>query len=607
MCGIAGLFDPRGKPAPREVLSAMQAAIRHRGPDDAGVFEDGSLGLAFQRLSILDLERGHQPMNSADGRFTIVFNGEIYNHLELRKPFEAEGFRFATHSDTETILVGFSHKGPDFFRELNGMFACAIWDRRERTLTIARDPLGIKPLYVAWKDGAFYFASELRALLAGGVDAALDGAAVLDYLCFGYAHAPSTVIKAVRKFPAGHWMSLSSRGAAEPVRFWSLPSGDSRRNVDEEEVKRELATLVERAVSDQMLSDVPVGVFLSGGIDSSVVTAMMARASKKPVESYSIGFDGGDSVDESAYAEAVSRHLGTRHETIRVGAGVLDDLEAMIGCLDEPIADAAVLPTLFLSRRARERVKVVLTGEGGDELFGGYGRHKAAYVTEKVERLPRWLKRVAVPVARRMGSGPYFASVPHRDPMAWALAEVGPRLRPAIELVAAREQFAPWLSAYEGLRGLNGLLAFDLQTSMADQLLMKVDKTTMSASLEARVPLLDLRLVDFMFQLPSPLKVRFFRGKYLLRKVAADLLPRRIVARKKHGFILRVQTWMRSPSNRLVREALADEALLSTGLFRREILQRDATALAGGARGVDPEFYFRVLVFALWLKKIRAS
>ncbi len=610
MCGIAGVFDPKGSPCAEETLSAMQAALAHRGPDDAGRLREGPVGLAFQRLSILDLERGHQPMTSADGRFTIVFNGEIYNHLDLRGPLEERGCRFLTHSDTETILAGFSVKGAEFFRELNGMFACAIWDRRERVLTLARDPLGIKPLYTAWKDGRLYFASELRALLAAGVDDALSPAAVLDYLAYGYVHAPATIIAGIGKFPAGHWMKISQGGARETARFWSLPEPEqARTGIDEVEVQEELAALLARSVRDQMLSDVPVGVFLSGGVDSSVVTALMTRASAKPVESYSIGFDGKDSVDETAYAQVVSRHLGTRHETIRLPADILDDMPSMIACLDEPVADAAILPTWHLSRSARKRVKVVLTGEGGDELFGGYGRHKAAYVTEKVEALPSWLRPLAAPAARRLGSGAYFRAVPLGGAPSWALAETGPRLKTALDLLSASAVsggIAPWLSPYTQLRGLNGMLAFDLQTSMADQLLMKVDKTTMRASLEARVPLLDLRLVDFMFRLPSSLKVRLFRGKYLFRRVAAELLPRQIVVRKKHGFILRVQKWIRSPGNRLCADALTGGVLTQTGLFRPEALERGLKSLRAGAPQADPEVYFRVLILGLWLKQISA-
>ncbi|MBI3553793.1 MAG: asparagine synthase (glutamine-hydrolyzing) [Elusimicrobia bacterium] len=609
MCGIAGLFDPKGSPCLESELTAMQRALLHRGPDDSGRVIDGGLGLAFQRLSILDLERGHQPMATPDGRFTIVFNGEIYNHLELRKEMQADGRRFATHSDTETLLAGFSREGPEFFKKLNGMFACAIWDSKERALTLARDPLGIKPLYLWRSGGRLHFASELRSLLAAGAPDALSPAAVLDYLAYGYVHAPSTVLAAIEKFPPGHWLSVSARGAQNSVRFWSLPEAKTQaRVVDERKAQEELGSLLRDAVRDQMLSDVPVGVFLSGGIDSSVVTALMTRASKTPVESYSIGFDG-DSVDETAYAEIVSRHLGTRHETIRLPADILDALPDMIACLDEPVADAAILPTWRLSVSARRRVKVVLTGEGGDELFGGYGRHKAAYVTETLDKLPSWLRAAAAPAARRLGSGTYFKSLPLKGAPSWALAESGPRLKAALGVLvpeAAAGGLTPWLAGYEGLSGLNGMLAFDLQTSMADQLLMKVDKTTMRASLEARMPLLDLRLVDFMFRLPPALKVRLFRGKYLLRRVAAGLLPREIVARRKHGFILRTGSWLRSPKNAIAADALTGGALAVTGLFRRGALESGLKGLRGGSSRADPDVYFRLVVLSLWLSAIRA-
>ena len=587
----------------------MQSALTHRGPDDAGRFEDGPAGLAFQRLSILDIEGGHQPMTSADGRFTVVFNGEIYNHKELRPALEAQGWKFSTHSDTETLLAGFALHGADFFPKLNGMFACAVWDSTAHVLTLARDPLGIKPLYICRSQGRLYFSSELKSLLAAGVGGALDPAAVLDYLAYGYVHAPATVIAGVEKFPPGHWLAVSNSQAGRAVRYWSLPDpGAVRLHVDEREAQEELAELLARAVRDQMMSDVPVGVFLSGGIDSSIVTAFMSRAVDKPVESFSIGFDGVESVDETSYAEAVSRHLGTRHETIRLPAGILDDIPRMIHCLDEPIADAAILPTWYLSTLARKKVKVVLTGEGGDELFGGYGRHKAASVAEALNRFPAWLRPAVLPAARRLGSGPYFRALPLQNPLSWALAEAGPRLKAARDILppsVAAAPFAPWLERYSNLNGLNGQLAFDLQTSMADQLLMKVDKTTMRASLEARVPLLDLRLVDFMFRLPPSLKVKFFRGKVLLRRIAQELLPRRIALRRKHGFILRCQKWMRSPANAICAEALTDAVLPDTGLFQKERLAESLKNLRSGSPKADPEFYFRVLVFALWLKEVR--
>ncbi len=611
MCGIAGILETGGRPCPRKKLLAMHAALVHRGPDDSGCFADGPAGLAFQRLSILDLKGGHQPMSSPDGRFTIVFNGEIYNHRELRGPLEAAGWRFRGSSDTETLLAGFSLRGTDFFRDLNGMFACAVWDAKALSLTLARDPLGIKPLYFCRSGGALYFASELRALLAAGVERRLSPAAVQDYLAYGYVHAPATLIEGIEKFPAGCWMTVKQGGSSITIPYWRLPGeSEVRADITEAEALEELRPLLGRAVRDQMASDVPVGVFLSGGLDSSLVTALMGRAAAGPVRSYSIGFDGVESVDETRYAESVSRFLGTRHETLRLPAGILDDIGALVNCMDEPVADAAILPTWYLAERAGKSVKVVLTGEGGDEVFAGYGRHKAAYVTEVLESLPSWLQGPAAPLARRLGSGAYFRAVPLKGPADWAAAETGPRLKVAMNVMtpqacAAGEQ--EWLRRFEGLKGLNGLLAFDLQTSMADQLLMKVDKTTMWASLEARVPLLDQRLVEFMFRLPPGLKVRFFRGKYLLRKAAAGLLPKEILTRRKHGFVLRCNNWMRSASNDICREALEGPMLRDTGLFRQEELLKGLKALRSGSSNADSGFYFRIVLLALWLRERRIT
>ncbi len=609
MCGIAGIFNTRGEPCPRKLLMAMHAAILHRGPDDSGCFADGEIGLAFQRLSILDLRGGHQPMTSRDGRFTLVFNGEIYNHKELRGPLAGAGWRFRTDSDAETLLAGFYRHGAGIFQKLNGMFSCAVWDAVNRSLTLARDPLGIKPLYLYRKNGLLCFASELRALLAGGAEARLSPSAVMDYLTFGYTHSPDTVIEGIEKFPAGHYMTSAAHGRHAPVRYWTLPSEErGGKAPDEREAAAELKSLLELAVRDQMMGDVPIGLFLSGGLDSSLVAALMARSARGPVQTYSVGFDGGESVDETRYAEAVSSFLGTRHETIRLGAGILDEIGSMAGCLDEPIADAAILPTLYLSRQARRSVKVVLTGEGGDEVFGGYGRHKAASVTQWLEGVPAWLKPCVLPAARKTGGGAYFRALPLNGANDWAGAESAPYRLAAAKVMspaAVNASASRWLSTYESLRGVNGMLAFDMQTSMADQLLMKLDKTTMRASLEARVPLLDLRLVDFMFRLPASFKVRRFRGKYLLRKAVKDLVPKAVLTRRKHGFVLTCAGWIRSPGNRLFSDALGGGSLPGTGLFSREALLEGVSALRAGSRAENQVFYFRLLVLSLWLEEIR--
>ncbi len=604
MCGIAGILNLKENPCPEKQLTALGEALTHRGPDDSGVFLEGPLGLVFRRLSILDLERGHQPMSSRDRRWTIVFNGEIYNHLELRKELGPE-IHFDTHSDTETLLAGFIRHGTDFFRRLNGMFSCAIWDKKERVLTLARDPLGIKPLYFHNNGESFYFCSELRPLLGAGIPTRVHPQALLDYLAYGYVHAPATIIEGIEKFPAGHWMQIKNSRVQNPASFWSLPQ-ESSRKVDPVEAERELEDLLQKSVRDQCLSDVPIGVFLSGGIDSSVVTAFMARESSKPVRSYSIGFDG-DSVDESGYAETVAKFLKTEHQTLRLPANLLDQIPRMVECLDEPIADAAILPTWHLSTEARKNVKVVLTGEGGDEVFAGYGRHKAAYATEAVEKFPSWMRPLAAWGARKTGSGAYFRSIPLGGPQSWARAETGARFKAALDLLDLPQAPAnwPWMSPFLNLKGLNGLLSFDLQTSMRDQLLMKVDKTTMRASLEARVPLLDLRLVDYGFRLPTPLKIKFFRGKYLLRRVASRMLPRKIVVRKKHGFILRTASWMRSTQNQFLDEAIKNPLLLETGLFRKETLENGVRLLRQNSPQTDVDVYFRLLLFSLWLKNLK--
>lgn len=631
MCGICGVYDLTGAPPDREGLRRMRSALVHRGPDDEGEHVEGGLGLGFRRLSILDLAGGRQPMTSADGRFTIVYNGEIYNHPALRRELQARGVAFRTRSDTETLLELYAREGAAAFARLSGMFAAALWDRDKREVVLVRDPLGIKPLYYSFDGRRLAFASELRAMLAGGALARLDPAGVADYLLYGKVHSPLSLIEGVRKLPPGRLVRISGRGLAME-RFW-------RPSVNEEAVSPgdcllRLEELLVAAAKSHTLADVPVGVFLSGGVDSSLIAALLARhGGMGRLKTFSVGFKGAArGVDESAYAREVARHIGSEHHEVALPADVLGRIEELVDLFDEPVADSAILPTYLLARFARDHVKVALTGEGADELFAGYGRHKAAWLNEGIAAMPRWARGAAASAARRAGKGEAFRRLPFGGARDWAQATahadigaVAPLLEP--EFLRSIRLAQPWEWIEDAVRdsdgspspaeakprakggrfGLNSALAFDLRSELADGLLMKVDKTTMRASLEARVPFLDKAVVEYALRIPARLKVRLFKGKHLLRLLAGKYLPRRVAWRRKHGFIVPWENWVRSGDNPSVKGLLADPGLESWGLFDRRALGRLHSDLMEGRPGADAGLFFRIALLGLWLNSLRGG
>ncbi|MBI5624569.1 MAG: asparagine synthase (glutamine-hydrolyzing) [Elusimicrobia bacterium] len=610
MCGICGVTSLSGEPADRAVVARMRAALAHRGPDDEGEHFDAGLGLGFRRLSILDLPGGHQPMSTPDGGLTIVFNGEIYNHLELRKGLADSGTAFKTRSDTETLLHLFDRHGTGALRMLNGMFALAVWDARRRELVLARDPIGVKPLYWCQEGGRVAFSSELRSLLAGGFGRGWDPEGVLDYLAFAKAHAPRTVASGVRKLKPAHFLVINPSGVREE-RYWALPPRPAREPGLEEAVET-LDRLLYEAVAGNTIADVPVGVFLSGGVDSALVAALMTRRfGPGKVKTFSVGFSGaGRGVDESAHARAVAAHLGTDHHELILPADVLSKLDESIGLLDEPIGDSAILPTYLLARFAREDVKVVLTGEGADELFAGYDRHKAAWLSGWVKSLPPWAAALAAPVARRLGKGRLFDRIPFSDATDWAQAQAHAEAGVLAEVLGpewkARVRPGPpdWAAAFAGMDGLNDALAFDLGTVLPDALLMKADKSTMRASLEARVPFLDKPVVEYAACLPAGHKIRLFKGKYALRRVAGRYLPAQIVWRRKHGFIVPWESWVRSPVNALVRGLVYGTGFMANGIFDAAEVRLRYERLIAGDRGVDAGLFFRIAILGLWAESL---
>jgi asparagine synthase (glutamine-hydrolysing) len=596
MCGIYGILSLAGprrcEPA---MLTRMGRALTHRGPDDEGSFVDEELLLGMRRLSIIDVAGGHQPITSEDGQVVAVCNGEIYNFQTLRAQLERAGHRFATRSDSEVIVHLYEERGEAFLEDLEGMFALALWDRRRRRLLVARDALGIKPLYYASTPGQFVFASEAKALLAvPPLRARLDPGALAQYLAVGYVCAPASLFEGVRKLTPGEAVSIES-GAVRSRRFWRLtPEVDA--SMSEADWAVATRAELERAVREQMVSDVPLGAFLSGGIDSSTVVALMSRCTDHPVRSYSIGFRGSSGAElynELPFARTVARAFGTEHHEIIVQPDVAALLPHLIWHLDEPIADAAFITTYLVAKFARQDVTVILSGVGGDELFGGYHRYVDEYYRTRYRLIPRALRRgVLEPLARRLPSDRHSALLNKlRLARAFVLADAlgfEDRYRRYLEVFGSAERTGLLLSgraaaddciarafaAADSSDPLRRLMDVDLATQLPEDLLMLTDKMSMAVSLECRVPLLDQRLVRLAARLPGRLRIRGGELKHTLKRSLAGILPPEILSRGKRGFGAPIGAWFKAELAPLLREVLSTGAIARRGLLDPQAVAR---------------------------------
>lgn len=585
MCGICGTYDfAHARPADRALLERMNSALVHRGPDGGGVHLDGPLGLAARRLAIIDLEHGDQPMLAADGAVCVVQNGEILNHLELRAALEREGVRFRTRCDTEVLLHLYLRDGPEFVSQLRGMFALALWDRRQRRLLLARDRFGIKPLYYALRDGRISFASELKALLREpSFSREVDPEALHAFLAFNSIPAPLTIFRQARKLAPGHLL-LCGPQEVKHIRY-ARPAPAARdrlRRESPESLATELRERLLDSVKAHLLADVPVGVLLSGGVDSAVLTALASRTSPRQVSTFSIGFRE-RSFDELALARQVARRYGTDHHELVVSPHVAELLPRLVGAFDEPFADSSSIPTYLVSELAAEHVKVVLSGEGGDELFGGYETYAAdqlarlvgpaaARLRPAVELLPSSSGRVSIdyrakrfvraaalpPLERHHGWKEIFS-----PSQAARLAQPEWQLPGFDPLFAWRQRFAET----EDAPLLARLQDVDLGIYLADDLLVKTDRMSMAHSLEARVPYLDPVVSDLALALPSSLKLRGLTKKWLLRKAAVPLIPRDILRARKRGFSIPAAAWLRGELRPLAQEVLAPGRTRDQGYF----------------------------------------
>jgi asparagine synthase (glutamine-hydrolysing) len=627
VCGIVGNVLARADRTPDPgVLKRMNARLAHRGPDDEGYHLEGPAGLAMRRLKIIDLTTGHQPMSGEHRRVWTVFNGEIYNYRELTAQLTARGHTFQTRSDTEVIVHGYEERGLASLGDLEGMFAIAVWDAPARTLVLARDRLGIKPLYYAVLPEQIVFASELKALVEHpAIDRTLDLTALSRYLAHEYVPAPASIFRAIRKLPAGHWLTYTDgRIKVEP--YWSVQFR-SDRTIDAAEAVERLRGALDLSVRQHLVSDVPVGVFLSGGIDSSTVAAFAARHYGGRLKTFSIGF-ADPSFDESVHARRVARALGTdHHEEILEPRGALNLVERLPDILDEPLGDASLIPTFLLSRFARRSVTVALSGDGGDELFAGYPTYQAHRLARVVELVPRWIRsrlvRRAVdrlPVSlgnlsvdfklKRFFEGMDYGDVERHGVWLGSFTPAeqqelfAPEARERMEAPPSYAAFHEILAHAPPAQGLERMLYLDLKGYLGEGVLTKTDRASMACSLEVRVPLLDRRVVELAASLPMGLKLHGLTTKYVLKRALAGILPRETLARPKKGFGMPLGHWFRGELRPLVREVCGADAIRRGGLFRPETVERLLVEHESRQRDHRKKLY-TLLAFQLWASRYR--
>ena len=628
MCGICGFVGPSHPGA----LQAMTASIAHRGPDDEGLFEAPGIGLGVRRLSIIDIAGGHQPISNEDGSLTIVFNGEIYNYATIREELLGRGHRFSTRSDTEVILHLYEDFGPEALTRLNGMFAIAIWEHRSRRLFLARDRLGIKPIYIAeLPNNSFLFGSELKALLrSDSWQPTVDLGAIHDYLALRYVPGPGTLFHQVAKFPAGHYGYVDERGHLTLTEYWSPPLFAGPFHRSDGDYLDEFAELFEQSVSRRLVADVPVGAYLSGGIDSGTIVAAIAQAADHPPRTFTVGFD--FAYDESTMARDTANLLGTQHSEVTCSQSDVGLLPHLVYHLDEPLGDPIIIPMYRLAEEARRSVKVVLAGEGADEILGGYLFHRALLTGGRVGRLlPSAIRNhLVAPLVEHMPLNlldrffDYPAALKGRGRL--KVADVVRRLGPdqlpdayrhLISLFDDRdtaELYGPRMTEMThpgpmdrtpGVPAplLNRIIDLQFQHWLSDNILMKQDKMSMAPGIEARVPFLDHELVEFALRLPPRLKIRGATTKLILRRYAERLLPAAAVRRRKMPFFVPWDQFHGTPVfHALVEDTLSESSVRNRGLFRPEAVTALRRQAGEGMDFLYAKQVFSLVVLELWFR-----
>lgn len=622
MCGITGLIHKSAKPVEIHTLQKMARALTHRGPDDEGYFVRGPVGLGHRRLSIIDIGGGHQPMASADGRYQMVFNGEIYNFLEIRKKLEMAGHIFTSHSDSEVLLKLYTLKKEKALADLNGMFAFAIWDNHEKKLFAARDRMGKKPFYYWDNAGLLAFASECKAfLMHPDFSAELDYQALAHYFQYEFVPAPYCIFKGVKKLPAAHYLEWDSRAGLTIKKYWDVPLSDNKTDLSEGEAQDEIIRLLDRAVQYRLVSDVPLGVFLSGGLDSSAVVAMMARhKNPQDIKTFSIGF-AEKSYDETGYANVVAKKFGTNHhEQILTPHKLQGILPEVAHFLDEPFADYSIIPTTLLSKFTRQHVTVALGGDGGDELFAGYPTFYASKLASLYRLVPSYGQKLFSKMASLLPASDQDMSFEFKLKQFLYGAAFPPVIRNQIWLGAFHfaeqqrlfanpaqlqdpldlvwKQMADCESSHPGDR----MLYFYQKFYLCDDILVKADRASMAASLEVRAPFLDHNFVEFVSRLPYRYKLRGTQTKNILKKSLENILPHDIIYRPKKGFGIPLALWLKNELKDQLLRHLDPQKIKKEGIFNPGTIQQLVQQHLSGRRNNRKQL-FSLLMFELWRDK----
>jgi asparagine synthase (glutamine-hydrolysing) len=617
MCGIAGFLLRNGEAHAADVRT-MCSLIRHRGPDDEGIFTDGACGIGMRRLSIIDLSTGHQPISNEDGTVWVVFNGEIYNYQELRDDLIRRGHRFQTNSDTETLVHLYEDKGAEGLNLLRGMFAFCIWDSRSRKVLLARDRFGKKPLYYAQTSKGFYFASELKCLRAAGVPLEIDRDALRLYFQFGYIPDPYSPFLAVRKLMPGCWIEYSADGAIRQGRYWKLPPFTEERTsaLSEEDTRLRLRELFDEAVRIRMIADVPLGAFLSGGIDSSLVVASMALQSKEPVKTFSIGFEE-SAYNELGYAAMVARKYATDHHEILVKPDSVSLVTKLVRHYDEPFADSSAIPTYIVSEFTARHVKVALSGDGGDELFAGYPTIGTIEKYRFLDAVPAPLRKAVswsaglLPYSaygknflRAIGSPSALDRYFNQNYSAYFLRQrmLKPDWMLPGDAVFLRrllpDNFPP-----EGADVLAAAMYFEATANLTGDMLVKVDRASMAASLEVRCPMLDHKFAEFAAGIPTNWKWRDGKGKRILLEALGDRLPVELLTRPKMGFGVPIELWFRGPLRGMIHDHLLGRTFLERGIVSESFVRYLLREHESGRRGNQHAIY-SLLMLELWYRNL---
>ena len=622
MCGICGIFDAEGQGERWGILARkMNSAIAHRGPEDEGFLDTPNCILGHRRLKIIDLSPlGRQPMCNEDGTVWVSFNGEIYNYKQLRSQLVSRGHQFRTQTDTEVMVHLYEEKGEGFLSEINGMFAISLWDSRRKRLLLARDRFGKKPLYYHSDGKRLLFGSELKAILADPTaPREIDHDALSEYLSFGYVACPRSIFKSIKKVPPASWISIERNSSGDQIRidgphsYWALRFR-ANHSLEENECVAQIRELISDSVRIRLQADVPLGAFLSGGLDSSTVVAAMAAAEDKPVETFSVGFDD-SSFDELHYAEIIAKKFNTNHHVLHCTPNALEILPQLVHHYDEPFADSSALPTFAISKLARERTTVILSGDGGDEVFAGYERYAQGMQYRNRRRTPMGAAErgvysqiaAAYPVNLRGWGWLNKRSLRPLDSYIADLWMIQPEQRRkllmpkwnagihedlgAVAHAAARE-------TSDG-NHLSDMQAIDVRLYLPDDILVKVDRASMAVALETRAPLLDYRLAEFMFTVPEELRFRGGVKKYLLKKAVRGVLPDEIIDRPKMGFGVPLRTWFRGETSNFLRDTLLSQRAQERGIFRRSELARLVDGHGNAGRDLSSGIWVTVF-FELW-------